>query len=89
MVKEVILRRILVILHDEMGGFDYLNIVGLSLTNLSLYDSDHVLSSKGNRSITNQHYLSIPSVHSSMSEHTGCSPCPRHPILQLHLNPPG
>ena len=74
---------------NEMEGFDYLNNVGLSLRNMSHYDGNHVLSQRGNPSITNQHYLSIPSVHSSMSEHTGCSPCPRHPILQLHLNPPG
>ena len=32
---------------NEMGGFDYLNIVGLSLTNLTLYDSDYVLSPRG------------------------------------------
>ena len=72
---------------NEMGGFDYLKNVGLSLTNLSHYDGDHILSPRGNPSTT--HYLSIPSVHSSMSEHTGCPPCPLHPILQLQLNPPG
>ena len=32
---------------NEMGGFDYLKNVGLSLTNLSHYDGDHVLSPRG------------------------------------------
>ena len=38
---------------------------------------------------TLKHYLSVPSAHSLISKHMGCAPCPRHPKLQLQLNPPG